>query len=137
MKRVLTVLLSVVCLTLTACAVNQTALSEGLDRSAKAYNRMIRWHEFESAVMTYAGPEHREESLKRATALIKQGISITDFRILSTTYVPAAKSGDVMAEFDYFMLPSNRIKTISHRQQWLYQEESKSWILKNGLPPFE
>lgn len=136
MMRVIPGVLCVVCLTLTACA-SQSGLTEGLDRSVKAYNRMLRWHELENAVMTYADAGQREASLKRADALKKQGISITDFRILSTRYIPEKKEGDVVAEFDYFMLPSTRVKTISHRQEWLYQKETDSWKLKNSLPAFE
>lgn len=136
MMRVIQGVLCVVCLSLTACA-SQSSLTEGLDRSVKAYNRMLRWHELENAVMTYADAEQREASLKRADALKKQGISITDFRILSTRYIPEKKGGDVVAEFDYFMLPSTRVKTISHRQEWLYQKENNSWKLKNSLPAFE
>ena len=138
MTRMLKVFLCIVCLIQTACAAYaQKGLSDEFDRSVKAYNRLLRWHEMENAVMTYADPEQREDLLKQVDSLKKSGLSVTDFRILSTRYLPEKKSGDVVAQFDYFILPSNRIKTISHRQEWLYQENSKSWIIKTGLPPFE
>lgn len=136
MMRVVIGLLCLACLTLTACAV-RPGLGEELDRSVKEYNRMLRWRELENAVLTYTDPEQREQYQKQAETLIKQGISVTDFRILSTQYLPENQSGAVVAEFDYFILPSNRVKTISHRQEWVYRESSKSWKLKNGLPPFE
>ena len=138
MTRVVTVLLSIACLTLTACAAQrELGLSNEFDRSVKAYNRMLRWHELENAVITYTVPEQREEYLKQAETLKKRGVSITDYRILSTRYLAETQSGDVVAEFDYYILPSNRIKTVSHRQEWVYRESIKSWKLKNGLPPFE
>ena len=136
MTRVIKGLLCILCLTLTACA-TQTGLSEEFDRSVKAYNRMLRWHEIENAVMTYSDPEQREERLKQADTLKKRGLSVTDFRILSSRYLPEKKSGDVLAEFDYYILPSNRVKTISSRQEWVYLENIKSWKLKSGLPAFE
>ena len=136
MTRVIKGLLCILCLTLTACA-TQTGLSEEFDRSVKAYNRMLRWHEIENAVMTYSDPEQREEYLKQADTLKKRGLSVTDFRILSSRYLPEKKSGDVLAEFDYYILPSNRVKTISSRQEWVYLESIKSWKLKSGLPAFE
>jgi hypothetical protein len=111
--------------------------SKEFDRSVKAYNRMLRWHEVENAGMTYADPEQREEYLKRAAALKKRGLSVTDFRILSSKYLPEKKSGDVIAEFDYYILPSSRVKTVSDRQEWVYREEAKSWQIKSGLPNFE
>ncbi|MHB8121758.1 MAG: hypothetical protein ACYDG4_06345 [Desulfuromonadaceae bacterium] len=130
--------LCIVCLMLTACAA-QTGygLSQDFERSVKAYNRMLRWHEIESAGMTYIDPELREEYLKRAESLKKQGLSFTDFRILSTVYIPEKKAGDAVAEFDYYMLPSNRVKTVSYRQEWVYSESDKRWKLKSRLPDFE
>lgn len=136
MMRVIKSLLCISCLMLAACA-TQSSLTESLDRSVKAYNRMVRWHELENAVMSYADTDLREVSLQKAEVLKKQGISITDFRILSTRYIPEKNTGDVVAEFDYFMLPSTRVKTVTHRQEWLYLKESKSWKLKNSLPAFE
>lgn len=137
MKRWLAIMTLLISgLVLTACA-TQTGLSEELDRSVKAYNRMLRWHEIENAGMTYMDPEQREEFLKQADILKKRGLSVTDFRILSTRYISEKKSGDVMTEFDYFLLPSNRVKTISYRQEWVYIENIKSWKLKSRLPIFE
>lgn len=125
------------CLALAACATSQTNLGEEFDRSVKAYNRLLRWHEIESAGATYIDPKLREEYSKQAMSLKKRGLSVTDFRILSSRYLPEKKSGDAVAEFDYYILPSNRIKTISYHQDWVYQEDIKSWILKTGLPVFE
>ena len=136
MSRLAQIFLCIVLMTLTGCA-TQTGLIEEFDRSVKAYNRLLRWHEIESAGMTYIDPDLREEFLKRADILKKRGLSVTDFRILSTTYLPEKRSGDVVAEFDYYILPSNRVKTISYHQEWVYQENTKSWKLKSGLPLFE
>lgn len=136
MTKVVTGLLCIACLTLTACA-NQGGVSAELDRSVKEYNRMLRWRELENAVVTYSEPGHSETYRKQAEILIKRGISLTDFRILSTQYLPETKSGDAVVEFDYYILPSNRVKTISHRQEWVYQENLKNWKITNGLPPFE
>ena len=44
------------CLMLTACA-SRPDLSGEFDRSVKAYNRMLRWHEIENAGMTYIDPD--------------------------------------------------------------------------------
>lgn len=136
MIRLINGFLCIVCLMLAACA-TQTSLSEEFDRSVKAYNRMLRWHEIESAGMTYIDPELREEYLKQAESLKKRGLSFTDFRILSARYVPEKKAGDAVTEFDYYLLPSNRVKTISYRQAWVYTESDKKWKLMSGLPDFE
>jgi len=129
-------ILCVICVTLTACA-TQTGMSEGFDRSVKEYNRMLRWHELENAVTTYGDPELQNEYLKRVDTLKTRGLSITDFRVLSTKYLPEKQTGNVVTEFDYYILPSNRVKTISCRQVWVYREEIKSWKVKSGFPAFE
>lgn len=136
MTRVLTGFLCVMFLLLTSCA-TEKGLREGLERSVKDYNRLLRWHEIENAGMTYIDQDLREEFLKRAEILKKRGLSVTDFRILSTRHIPESKSGDALAEFDYYLLPSNKIKTISYRQDWVYLEDIKSWKIKSGLPNFE
>jgi hypothetical protein len=136
MTRLVKGFLVVICLMLTACATLKD-LSQEFDRSVKEYNRLLRWHEIESAGVTYIDPELQEDFLKQAESLKKKGLSLTDFRILSSKYIPEKKSGDVIAEFDYYILPSNRIKTISYRQDWVYQESIKSWRLKSKLPAFE
>ncbi|MDD2580539.1 MAG: hypothetical protein PHR66_00965 [Desulfuromonadaceae bacterium] len=130
------------CLTLTACATltdlsGRFDKSKAFERSVKAYNRMLRWHEIESAGMTYIEPEQLKDYLKRAETLKKRGLSVTDFRILTAVYLPETKTGDAVTEFDYFILPSNRVKTVTYRQEWVYMESLKSWKLKSGLPDFE
>jgi len=136
MKRMVQGILCIIWLSLTGCA-TQTSMREEFDRSVKGYNRMLRWHELENAGMTYIDPELRGEYLKQADILKRRGLSVTDYRILSTLCVPEKKTGEAIAEFDYYMLPSNRVKTISYRQEWAYQEETKNWKLKSGLSPFE
>jgi hypothetical protein len=138
MTRLVKGFLIYICLTLTACAsIQAKSLNEEFDRSVKEYNRLLRWHEIESAGVIYIDPELREDFLKQAETLKKKGLSVTDFRILSSKCIPEKKSGDVIAEFDYYILPSNRIKTVSYRQDWFYQESIKSWKLKSKLPVFE
>jgi hypothetical protein len=124
------------CLVLNACATT-TGLREELERSVKAYNRLLRWHELENAVITYSAPDKREVMLKQVDTLKKRGLSITDYRILTMRYLPEKNTGDVVAEFDYYILPSNRVKTISSRQEWVYRDQEKIWKVESDLPVFE
>jgi len=123
-------------ITLTACT-TEMGLRDEFDKSMKSYNRMLRWHEVENAGMTYMEKELRDDFMKHAEGLKKRGVTLTDFRILTSECLPEKKSGEVIAEFDYFILPSNRIKTITYRQEWVYQEIIKGWKLKSGLPVFD
>ena len=129
-------LLLVLCLMLAACAA-EAGLRDEFEMSMKAYNRMLRWHEVEKAGMTYMEKEQRDAFMKKAESLKKRGVSVTDYRILSTECLPEKKSGEVIAEFDYYILPSTSIKTITYRQEWIYLDLIKSWKLKSGLPDFD
>ncbi|MBL0225896.1 MAG: hypothetical protein IPQ16_10065 [Geobacteraceae bacterium] len=130
-------------LTLCSCAYALQAknanIREEFDQGVKAYNKMLRWREVENAGMLYMDPALRDAFMKSAEEFKKRDVIITDFRILTSECLPDKKTGEVLAEFDYYVLPSNRIKTLTYRQNWIYldTEEKKGWQLKSGLPPFD
>lgn len=138
MMRLKTALLLACCLLLGACATN-AAIREQFEKSVKGYNQMLRWQEVESAGITYMDPELREPFMKAAADMRKKEVTITDYRIISSEFLPDTESAVVTAEFDYYILPSNRIKTVVYRQQWHYKKHNstKSWLLDSGLPQFE
>lgn len=131
-----TALLLVLLMFLTACA-NKMGLRDEFDKSVKGYNRMLRWHEVENAGMTYLDKDLRDEFMRKAEALRNRGVTMTDFRILTSECLPEKKSGEVIAEFEYFILPSNKLKSLTYRQEWVYQDLLSSWKLKSGLPAFD
>jgi hypothetical protein len=143
MKQFFRYVMIVVSLTLCSCAyVKQAQLAnirEEFDQSAKGYNKMLRWREVEGAGMTYMDPELRDAFLKSAEDLKKRGVTITDYRILTTECSPEKKTAEVVVEFDYYALPSTRVKTLTYRQKWIYldTEEKKGWQLKTALPLFD
>lgn len=130
------VLLLAICLIMTAC-VSDMGIREDFEKSMRAYNRMLRWQEVENAGMLYMEKDQRDDFMRNAESLKRRGVTMADFRILTFECLTEQKTGDAVTEFDYFILPSNRIKTVTYRQEWVYLEASKSWKLKSGLPPFE
>lgn len=114
-------------------------IREEFDRSSKDYNKLLRWREVENAGMIYMDPELRDAFMKSAGEIKKRGVTITDYRILTSECLPEKKTADMLVEFDYYTLPSARIKTLTYRQDWIYldTEEKKGWQLKTGLPPFD
>ena len=135
-KWVKRALLLTSCIIFTACA-TERGLRDEFEKSMKSYNRMLRWNEVENAGMAYMDRELRDDFMKKAEIFRKRGVTLTDFRILTYECLPEKNSGEVIAEFDYFILPSNRIKTTTYRQEWVYQHLIKSWKLKSGLPAFD
>jgi hypothetical protein len=127
------------CCLLTAACVNNTGIREEFEKSVKDYNRLLRWHEVSTAGMLYMVPEEREAFTAAAEMINKKDLSITDFRILTMECLTEKGSGDAVVEFDYYILPSNRIKTLTYKQEWTYREisEKKIWKVKSALPVFK
>ena len=143
MKQCYRFVMIFVVLMLCSCAYALQAkhanISEQFDQSMKGYNKMLRWREIENAGMTYLDPDLRDDFLKTAEDIKKRGATITDFRILTSECAPEKKTGAAVVEFDYYALPSNRIKTLTYHQKWIYldTEEKKGWKLKSALPSFD
>lgn len=125
---------------LCACAyTKQVNIRETFDQSMKGYNKMLRWRDIESAGIAYLDPELRDAFMKTAEDIKKRGVTITDYRIITSECVPEKGTADVVVDFDYYALPSNRIKTLTYRQKWSYldTEEKKGWQVKSPLPLFD
>jgi len=125
---------------LSACSYARNHnMQEDFTHSMKSYNKMLRWHEVENAGMLYMDKKLREAFMQMAEGIKKRGVTIADYRILTFECIPEKEKGEVVAEFDYYALPSNRIKTLTYRQQWVYDgaEGEKKWELKTQLPSFE
>jgi len=142
MSRLLTrMLLFITLLSLTACtAIKNKGIKEDFEKDLKDFNRLVRWYEVEKAGMLYMEPEGRGVYLKTAEDIKRRAVSITDYRILTNECLPEVGSGDAVVEFDYYIMPSNRIKTLTYRQIWKYRElnEKKSWKITNSpLPAFD
>jgi len=147
MKQYCRYMLLILGLTLCSCAqidsyvekVKMAKLNEECEKSIKDYNKLLRWREIETAGMLYMDREQRDEFLKNAEGIKKRGVTITDYRILTTECLAEKKTADVVVEFDYYTLPSNRIKTLTYRQDWKYvdTDEKKGWLLKTVVPEFE
>ena len=147
MKQCCRYVLLICCLLLCSCAqigsyveqAKMAKLNEECEKSIKDYNRLLRWREIENAGMLYMDRELRDDFMKSAETFKKRGVTITDYRILTTECLAEKKRADVVVDFDYFTLPSNRIKTLTYRQSWKYEdtETMKGWMLKTVLPEFE
>lgn len=120
-------------------SVKMQQINEECEKSIKDYNKLLRWREIENAGMLYMDRALRDDFMKSAEDIKKRGVTVTDYRILTTECLAEKKSADAVVEFDYYTLPSNRIKTLTYRQNWKYldTEEKKGWSLKTALPGFE
>lgn len=126
------------CLQVAAC-VPDKGFREEFEHSVKTYNRMLRWQEVVAAGQLYMEPEGREKFITTSDGMSRRGVTITDFRILTMDFLSDRKRGDALVEFDYYSLPSFRIKTLTYKQDWVYRDVdgSRSWRVKSALPSFD
>jgi hypothetical protein len=132
------------CCLLTAACVGDASIRSEFEKSVKDYNRMLRWREMENAGLIFMKADQCETFLTSVEAIKKKGITITDYRILFSELFTEKGAGNAIVEFDYYIMPSNRIKTLTYKQDWVYlnvskKEDSKemTWKLKSGLPAFD
>jgi hypothetical protein len=147
MKRYYRYLVSVCCLMFCSCAqissyveqVKFEKINEACEKDIKDYNKLLRWREVDNAGMLYMDRTLRDEFIKSAEDFKKREVVIADQRILASECLAEKKSAEAVVEFDYYVPPSNRIKTLTYRQTWKYHDsgESKGWHLKTVLPEFE
>ena len=139
MRRIVKIVAMLFCGLLMVACVPDKGFREEFESSVGGYNRMGRWQEAAGAGQMYVEPEGRETYLTTAESMRRRGVTITDFRILTMEMLSDRKRGDVMVEFDYYALPSYRIKTLTYKQDWVYRDvdDKKSWRVKSALPPFD
>jgi hypothetical protein len=136
-------LIMVCCLLFCSCAhleqLKMLKIKEECEENVKDYNKLLRWREIENAGMLHLDRTLRDEYLKDAEDIRKRGVMITDYRILTTECLAEKKTAEVLVEFDYYVPPSNRIKTLTYRQNWKYHdaEGDKGWYVITLLPGFE
>jgi len=107
------------------------------EKSSRAYVQLIRWHEMESAMVTYVDTPLRADYQKRITEAGET--QVVDYRIKSMACDPVKGEAELTVEFDYFRLPSTRVLTVADHQKWSYVEQSgvHSWQLQTLLPVFK
>jgi hypothetical protein len=105
-----------------------------LDESSKSYNKMLRWHELDSASLVLPPEELQKEFASKVQAA--KNVTVTDFRIKKMECLPEKGKATVILDIDYYREPSITMKTVEDRQEWNYVEQNgkKRWRLMT-LPP--
>ncbi len=139
------VLLIAIPVMLNGCAAYKNMnRKEDCDKMIKQYSRMIRWQEAEKTSMLFVDSKQRVEYNKAAESLRRRVVSIADYRILAHQCLPEQKKAEATVEFDYYIMPDNRLKTLTDHQTWIFYEENSAepdmaegWKLTSPLPDFK
>ena len=123
---------------LSACQyLHNTNVAEDFDKGTRSYLRMVRWNELDKSALNFVDEPLREEFAKRIK--VRKEVQIADYRVKHTECRPEMGEGEVMVEWDYYIPPSVKLKTVEDAQKWHYVEklEEKGWLLKTLLPEFK
>ena len=138
MKYFSMMLLSALLLMLSACqSLHYMNVAEDFDKGTRSYLKMVRWNELDKAPLTFVDEPLREEFEKRIKG--RKDVQIADYRVKYMDCRPEKGEGEVTVEWDYYIPPSVKLKTVEDAQKWRYieKEEQKGWLLKTLLPEFK
>lgn len=125
-------------LMLASCeSVHNSKIAGDFDKGTKAYFRMVRWNELDKTPLYFVDEKVRDEFRKRVEAA--REVQITDYRVRNMECQPEKGVGEVTVEWDYYIPPSIRLKTVEDQQKWRHIEEKdkEGWMLMTLFPEFK
>ena len=117
---------------LAACS-SLAVVAMECERSAKEYNRMLRWQEGSEAVIRFVQPRYQPDYLKRPGG--ERAPRIVDYRVGAVSWLSPGRVAVVPVELDYYLLPSATVKTVVDSQEWRYTE-GQGWQITSPPPEF-
>lgn len=128
----LSLLLSSVVLTGVSCAYSPKAF-ESLDKTLKAYERAIRWRDFDFARALQKNPQ-KVSDFKR---LRLKNIRVTSYKVINKIISPDLSKTEVVVDIRYYSENSAVERVITDRQTWLYDDVKDRWQLDTAFPDFQ
>lgn len=131
MRNVLLILISA--LILVACSHN---IREDFDKPVEKYNDMVAMNNKSGAALFVAD---KAMEAYMASLAATNNTRIFEYRIINKKVDEKSRTAKVAIELDYYMLNSNKVKTVRYMQEWSYFEvkDFKGWKLLTPLPEFK
>jgi hypothetical protein len=131
----LRVAISLLALLIAGCAsgpglVRQTKFG----RTARAYEKAIRWSDFETAKMFL---KHTDKEKKPPDKNKLKLIKVIEYEVKETALLKGQSRVLQVAEIQYYRDDSIVVKAVTDHQLWEYDATLKNWYLLSGLPDFK
>lgn len=124
--------LAVAALMLAGCgAIREEKKTSALEAAVTAYGSAIRWGYYETA-FGYVHPDKR----KALPANIGD-IQVTNYDVVQPPVMQDDDSATQIAQIDYVLRDVQRVRSVSDRQLWRYDQKTKTWWLHSGVPTFK
>ncbi len=123
---------------LSSCATMRLErVGEEFNNASKGYLRLVRWQELDNSALAFVDEPLRADFQKRITAA--EQVKVVDYRLKGMECRPQQGEGEVRVEWDYYIPPSVKVKTVTDVQKWRYLDEKdrRGWVLTTLLPEFK
>jgi hypothetical protein len=113
---------------LAGCAGGLTR-KDRLDYTLRAYERSIRWSQFDAASGFEAGG-------RAAVPDRLQRIKVTSYDVVESTLADDKERAQQTVRIRYYDTDDMRERIAIDHQDWRYDTAKEKWVLQSGLPPF-
>jgi len=117
---------------LSSCTYTPEAL-DSLDKTLKAYERAIRWRNFEFARSLQVNPKEVSDFTRQRLKNIK----VTSYKTISKTIAQDYSKTELIVDIRYYYDNSVVERVLTHRQTWIYDEQRNRWQLDGEFPIFK
>ena len=120
-------------LLLLACASTQDELYM-LDKSFMAYERALRWQDYDVVLAFHKNERHKLTTEKRK--YLKQ-FRVTSYNVVYNKIESGNRQASQVIELKYYKNDSVTIRELTINNKWEFDEATKHWQLTNDLPDFK
>ena len=104
------------------------------DETTRAYNRSIRWGEYEAA---FAFKELTDKDNQLPDFDEYRQVRVTAYKVRKTIISEDKSKIIQIVEFQYYRLNNVTVKTLNDQQKWEYDTEQDRWFLLSDFPVFK
>lgn len=117
---------------LTSCSFTPEAL-DSLDQTLIAYERAIRWRNFNGARALQVKPmkisDFKRQRLK--------DLRITSYRTIEKIVASDYSKAELLVDIRYYYDSGAVERVLTDRQLWVYDKQRNRWQLKSSFPEFK
>ena len=105
-----------------------------LDKSFMAYERALRWQDYDVVIAFHKNERDQLTAEKRK--YLKQ-FRVTAYDVVYSSVEPDNRHASQVVELKYYRNDSITIHDLTLNNKWVYDEPSQRWYLTNALPDFK
>jgi len=117
----------------SACATTPDEM-DLLDRSFTAYERALRWQDFDLVIAFHKNEQKKLTAEKRR--FLKQ-FRITAYNVVYSKIDPDEKHASQTVEIKYYNTAVATVKELTITNRWEYDDKAFRWQLTNDFPDFK